>query len=105
MDYRFNFALPVRTNQLTFQFATRLHLLPRAAFNPIEDLRVILSLQHHLAGRHDYLRSLSETTNKQPHAFALVYESNVLNNSEMTQNEVRRLGARTSVLIHFFALP
>jgi hypothetical protein len=102
-DARFAFALPVQTDRVTFQFVTRLHLFIRPELQLATDLRQVLTLKHRLAQHHDYLLSLNETNNKQPHVFALVYETNALTGSELQQADVRRLGSRMGVLIHFFA--
>ncbi len=104
-DYRFTFALPVQTDRLTFQFVTHLHLFAKSEFNLIDDLREVLAQRHRLEQRHDYLLSLSDTASKWPHAFALIYEDNALAGSGLAQADVRRLGARMNVLVHFFAEP
>lgn len=104
-DYRFTFALPVETDRLTLEFVTRLYLFARSEFNLIDDLRHVLALRRRLAQRHDYLLSLNETSSKRPHAFALVYEANALAGNGLTLEDVRRLGVRMNVLIHFFAVP
>jgi hypothetical protein len=104
-DYRFTFTLPVQTDRLTLMFVTRLHLFVRSEFNLIDDLRLLLALRHRLEQRHDYLLSLNDTSSKRPHIFTLVYQDNVLAGNGLTQDDVRRLGARMNILIHFFALP
>jgi hypothetical protein len=105
VDYRFTFALPVQTDQLTLEFLTHLHLFVRPEFNLIDDLRQVLALRHRLEQRPDYLLSLNDMGNKQPHAYILVYEENALAGSGIEQEAVRRLGARMNVLIHFAAAP
>lgn len=105
VDYRLIFALPVQTDRLILNFVTRLHLFVMPEFNLVSDLRDVLTLRQRLEQRHDYLLSLNDTANKWPHAFALAYESNALTGSGLNQGEVRRLGDRMGVLIHFFAEP
>jgi hypothetical protein len=106
VDYRFMFALPVRTDRLTLQFVTRIHLFVKSNLNLINDLRDILALRHKLEQRNDYLLSLNDTTNKQPHVFVLVYRDNVLGGGPgLTADGARRLGSRVGVLINFVAEP
>jgi hypothetical protein len=105
-DYRFSFALPVRTDRLTLQFVTHLHLFVKSEFDLIGDLREVRVLRRRLEQRHDYLLSLNDTASKQPHAFALVYRNSVLNEDPgLSPATVRRLGSRVGVLVHFVAEP
>jgi hypothetical protein len=104
-DYRFSFALPVQTGRLTLQLVTRLYVLLRPELDLVEDLRGLRLLRRRLEDRNDYLLSLNDTAGRSAHAFVLVYESDALGGSGLSQAEVRGLGARMGVLMSFFAEP
>jgi len=105
VNYRFMFSLPVQTDKVTFNLVTRLYLFALSGFNLVDDLRKVLTLRQRLEQRQDYLLNLSDTADKLPGAFALVYDANTLAGSGLVQDDVRQLGASVNVLIHFFAIP
>jgi hypothetical protein len=103
--YRFMFTFGVQTGRLTFSFITRLHLFVMPQFNLVDDLRKVLTLKHRQEQRQDTLFSLDDTANKQANAYALMYDSNSLTGTGLTQDEVARLGASSGILIHFVTSP
>ena len=105
VNYRFMFSLPVQTDKVTFNLVTRLYLFALSGFNLVDDLRKVLTLRQRLEQRQDYLLNLSDTADKLPGAFALVYDASALAGSGLVQDDVRQLGASVNVLIHFFAIP
>jgi hypothetical protein len=104
-DHRFMLSVPIRTDTVNLQFVTRLHLLVAPTANLLVDLREVLAIRRLLESGTDYLTSLDDTAGKLPQAFALVYEENVFDGSGIDPAGIRRLGARTGVLVHFFAIP
>jgi hypothetical protein len=104
-DYRFMLSVPVRTDTLTLNFVTRLHLLVARSADLLVDLRGVLATRRVLEPGADYLISLSDTANKVPQAFGLVYEQNAFDGTGLDPAGIRRLGALMGVLVHFFAVP
>lgn len=104
-DYRFGFAMPVRTDRQTLRLVTRLHLFVPAALDLVDDLRGVLAARQVLEQGEDFLRSLDDLAGKVPHSFGLVYEAGVLDGSGLDAAGVSRLGAGAGVLVLFFALP
>jgi len=104
-DYRFMLSVPVRSDTLTLNLLTRLHLLVSATADLLADLRGVLATRRVLEPGTDYLISLDDTAGKVPQAFGLVYEQNAFDGSGLDSAGIRRLGARMGVLVHFFAVP
>jgi hypothetical protein len=104
-DYRFMLSVPVRTDTLTLNLVTRLHLLVAPSADLLVDLRGVLATRRVLEPGTDYLTSLDDMAGKVPQAFGLVYEQNVFDDTGLTLAGIRRLGARMGVLMHFFAVP
>jgi len=104
-DYRFMLSIPVRSDTLTLNLLTRLHLLVAATPDLLADLRDVLATRRVLESGTDYLISLDDTAGKVPQAFGLVYEQNAFDGSGLDSAGIRRLGARMGVLVHFFAVP
>lgn len=105
VDYRFTFSLPVQTARQTFRFVSRLHLFMRPDIDLINDLRMVLALDHQLAQNHTTLIDLNDPGNRQPNIMALVYESSALNGGTLNEADILRLGRSIGVLIHFFSIP
>lgn len=104
-DYRFRLSVPVRTDTLTLNLVTRLHLTVAGAADLLTDLRGVVGTRRVLEPGTDYLTSLDDLAGKVPQAFGLVYEQDAFDGSGLDSAGIRRLGARMGVLVHFFAIP